>query len=105
MTFNETKKTFSLQGKVCKCGVAWPQFSQKKRKNEKNYLFYGETLHVFTCIATSCKYCHTSIANFQGYISAQGCQKVCNSGGAQCVELELRWQFCVHGSTSPEIYL
>ena len=58
--------------------VAWPQFSQK---NEKNYLLYGETLNVFTCIATSCKYCHTSIANFQGYISAQGCQKVCNSGG------------------------
>ena len=23
---------------------------------------------------------------------------------AQCVELELRWQFCVHGSTCPEIY-
>ena len=26
------------------------------------------------------------------------------SGGAQCVESELRWQFCVHGSTCPEIY-
>ena len=26
-------------------------------------------------------------------------------GGAQCVELELRWQFCVHSSTCPEIYL
>ena len=25
-------------------------------------------------------------------------------GPAQCVELELRWQFCVHGSTCPEIY-
>ena len=24
--------------------------------------------------------------------------------GAQCVELELRWQFCVHGSICPEIY-
>ena len=24
--------------------------------------------------------------------------------GSQCVELELRWQFCVHGSTCPEIY-
>ena len=23
----------------------------------------------------------------------------------QCVELVLRWQFCVYGSTSPEIYL
>ena len=23
---------------------------------------------------------------------------------AQCVELELRWQFCVHGSTCPEIH-
>ena len=25
--------------------------------------------------------------------------------GAQSVELELRWRFCVHGSTCPEIYL
>ena len=25
--------------------------------------------------------------------------------GAQCVELELRWRFCVHSSTCPEIYL
>ena len=24
---------------------------------------------------------------------------------AQCVELELRWRFCVHSSTCPEIYL
>ena len=23
----------------------------------------------------------------------------------QCVELELRWRLCVHGSTCPEIYL
>ena len=23
----------------------------------------------------------------------------------QCVELKLRWRFCVHGSNSPEIYL
>ena len=27
-----------------------------------------------------------------------------SGGGTQCVELELRWQFCVHGSTCPEIY-
>ena len=25
--------------------------------------------------------------------------------GAQCVELELRWQFCVHSSACPEIYI
>ena len=24
--------------------------------------------------------------------------------GSQCVELELRWQFCVHSSACPEIY-
>ena len=24
-------------------------------------------------------------------------------GRAQCVELKLRWRFCVHGSTYPEI--
>ena len=27
-----------------------------------------------------------------------------SGGGAQCVELKLRWQFCVHTSTWPEIY-
>ena len=26
-------------------------------------------------------------------------------GRAQCVELNLRWQFCVHSSICPEIYL
>ena len=26
-------------------------------------------------------------------------------GGAQCVELDLRWRFCGHGSACPAIYL
>ena len=28
-----------------------------------------------------------------------------NQGGAQCVELKLRWHFCVHTSTCHDIYL
>ena len=64
--------------------VLWPQFSQKTPK--KLTFFYGETLHVFTCIATSCKYCHTSIVNFQGYLH-MAVKRSVNPGG----HVLIRW--------------
>ena len=63
--------------------VAWPQFSQKERKNLPLLWQNSSRLHMYSNIMQVLSYINSKFSR----LSAQGCQKVCKSVG----HVVMRW--------------
>ena len=68
----------------------------------------------FNKITAFCEFIHCTEVQFSSFFSCGFItaivvnppeRKLAKCTSVQCVELELRWQFCMHGSICPEIYL
>ena len=67
----------------------------------QNFVAFSEYMN-FKCILGTEMFALSAYVKYVPMFKRAG--RRVGGGGAQCVELKLRWQFCVHTITCPEIY-